>query len=180
MVSQKHIVKSIDVLLEENGSKSRVESTKTLILCNLAHAADETICETWFRDETNTCGFERAEGNVGKELGACRRGKIDGGAVVGSSLVADQTNGLLLEELVSSKLECALEEVTSKCWADTGQKSTGAFICNDLTDAAKEAAIVGDGIKLDFGLDTFFSVSETSITEGLGGNTYTSIGVRPP
>jgi hypothetical protein len=60
------------------------------------------------RDETDTGGFERAEGDIGEEFGGGRRGEVDGGSVIGSGLVAELVDPLLLEELISTELECAL------------------------------------------------------------------------
>lgn len=60
---------------------------------------------------------------------------------------------MLLEELVSAELECALQEVAGECWACAGQEGAGAFICDDLAEAADEAAVVGYWVELDAGFD---------------------------
>ena len=58
-----------DILLEKDGTEAGIESAHALVLQDLAEAADEAISEGGFGNETDTGGFERAEGNVGEELG---------------------------------------------------------------------------------------------------------------
>lgn len=127
-------IMGVYVLLEEDRTETAVESTNTLSLQDLAKATDQTVGESGLRDETDTGGLERAEGNVGEELGAGGRGKVDGSAVVGSGLVAEQADGLLLEEFVSSELERTLEEVTGSGGTETGEKSASTLLCDDLTE----------------------------------------------
>ena len=145
--------KSWNLLLEQDGTESGVECTETLGLVDLAESAGKAVGKGRVRDETNAGGLERAEGNVGEELGGGRRSEVDGGTVVGSSLVSEEGDGLLLEELVTTKLEGTLEEVTGESWAGTGQKSASTLIGNDLTETTDEATVVGDGVELDLGLD---------------------------
>lgn len=140
-------------LLEENWAESRVESTDTLVLQDLAETTDETVGETRLGDETDTGGLEWAEGNVGKELSSGRGGEVDGGAVVGGSLVAESADTLGLEKLVSSELEGTLEEVTSKGWADTSPDGTSTLLTNDLAESGDHALVVLDRVELDSGLD---------------------------
>jgi len=144
---------SCDSLLEKNGTETRVESTKTFLRSNLAHTTDQTIGESRFRDETNAGGLERAERNVGEELGASGRGKVDGCAVVAGILDTDSVDELLLEEFVTPEFECALEEVTGERWADTREECASTLVLNDLSEAADQAAVVGDGVELDSCLD---------------------------
>lgn len=59
----------------------------------------------------------------------------------------------MLEELVTTELERALEEVASEGGTDTGQQSTGTLILDNLAEATDEASVVGDGVELDSGLD---------------------------
>ena len=74
-----------------------------------------------------------------------------------SRLVAEQADGLLLEEFVSTELESTLKEVASESWAGTGQQSSSTFICNDLTEAAHQPTVVGGRIQLDACLDPILS-----------------------
>lgn len=104
----------LDLLLEEDGTEARVESTETLVLSDLGEAAQETAGEFGLRDETDTGGFQRAEGNIGEELGGGRRGEVDGGTVVGGGLKTKLVDPLLLEELVATELQRTLEEVTQE------------------------------------------------------------------
>jgi hypothetical protein len=142
-----------DLLLEENGSETRVEGTNTLILENLAEAANQAIGEIGLRHKTDTGGLEGAKCNVGEELGGSGRSEVDGRPVVGGSLVAELVDARLLEELVSSKLEGALEEVTGKGRSDTRPDSAEAFFGDDLTETTNEAAVVGDWVELYSCLD---------------------------
>lgn len=56
---------------------------------------------------------------------------------------------MLLEEFISSKLECALEEVSSSSWAETSQESTSTFLSNNLSETSNETFVVCDGVELD-------------------------------
>lgn len=105
------------------------------------------------RDETDTGGFEWAEGDIGEEFGGGRRGEVDGGSVVGSGLVAELVDPLLLEKLISTELERALQEVACECWASTSEESTGTFVGDDFSEAANQAIVVCDGVELDSCLD---------------------------
>lgn len=150
------------VLLEKNGTESRVESTDTLLLEDTTEAAQQTASEGGLGDKTNTGGLERAKGDVGHELGASRRGEVDGSTVVGSSLVAKGVDGLLLEELVTTELEGTLQEVTGSGRAETGQKSASTLLLDDLAEATDHAAVVGRGVKLDTGLDAAIQCRDVS------------------
>ena len=143
----------IDLLLEEDRTETRVESTDTLVLEDLAEAAHETASEGRLRDETNTSRLKRAQGDISEEFGGSGGSEVDSGSVVGSSLVTELVDRLLLEELVTTELEGTLEEVTGEGWADTGQESASALILDDLAEPTDETAVVGDWVELDTGLD---------------------------
>ena len=142
-----------NVLLEEDGTETSVESTDTLVLHHLAEALDETVGIGGVRDETDTGSLKRAEGDISEELGGGGRSEVDGSAVVGGGLEAEQVDALLLEELVTTELEGTLEEVTGEGRADTGKESTGTLAADDLLEATDHAIVVGGGVKLDTGLD---------------------------
>jgi hypothetical protein len=143
----------MDLLLEEDGTESRVESTKTLSAVDLAESRDETSSELRVRHETNTGSLERAEGNVGEELGGGRGGEVDGSTVVDSVLNTNLVDELLLEEFVSSKLEGTLEEVTSKGGTSTSEKSASTLVCDDLSEATDQTSVICDGVELNSCLD---------------------------
>lgn len=147
-----------DLLLEEHGAETRVETAETLSLCDLGETRNETGSEGGLGDETNTGGLERAEGDIGEELSEGRGDEVDSGAVLDSVLVANHGDGLLLEELVTTELESTLEEVTSEGRANTGQESASTLVLNDLAETTNETAVVGDGVKLDSGLDAIQGV----------------------
>lgn len=140
-------------LLEQNGTETGVESTDTLVLEDLAGTVEETLGVGRLSDKTDTGGLEGAEGNVSEELGQTGRGEVDGGAVLGGSLVAKVVDGLLLEVFVSTELEGTLEEVTSSGRAETSEESASTLALDDLAEATDHATVVGGGVKLDTGLD---------------------------
>lgn len=148
-----HGPKRVYVLLQQDGSETRVESTNTLVLQDLGETADEAVGEAGLGDETNTGGLERAESDISEELGGSGRSKVDGSAVVGGSLVAELVDALLLEELVSTELEGTLEEVTGKGRANASPERAETLLGENLPGAADEALVVGYGVELDPGLD---------------------------
>jgi hypothetical protein len=150
------------VLLEQDRSETRVEGTDTFSLEDLAEAANQAVGKGRLRDETDTGSLERAEGDIREELGASSGGEVDSSAVVGGGLVADQVNGLLLEQLVSSELEGTLEEVTSSGRAETGPDGAGTLIGDDFPEATDQAVVVCGGVELYPGLDAAKDVSLAS------------------
>ena len=178
-----------NLLLEQKGTKTTVEGGEALLLEDATEARDKAGSEGGLGDQTNTGGLQGAEGEISEELGAGGGGEVDGGAVVGSGLVAEESNGLLLEELVTTELQGTLEEVTSEGRAGTSEESASALVLDDLLEAADEAAVVGLGVELDAGLDAVMRVSVNCApvflnhrlcAVGMARKTYTSTGVRPP
>ena len=143
----------MNLLLEQDGTEAGVEGADTLLLEHLAETADEAAGIGGLRDETDTGGLERAEGNVGEELGGGGRGEVDTGAVLRGVVVAEEVDRLLLEELVTTELERALEEVAGEGRADTREQGAGTLGLDDLLEAAEQAVVVGDGVELDARLD---------------------------
>lgn len=141
------------VLLEENGTETRVESADALSLGDLGETGDQTVGEGRVGDKTDTSSLKRAEGDIGEELGAGGRSEVDSGTVVGSGLIAELVDGLLLEELVTTELEGTLEEVTGEGRADTSPDGTEALLADDLPEATDQAAVVLGRVELDGGLD---------------------------
>jgi len=157
-------------LLEENGSETGVESTETLVLDNLAETRDETVGVGGLRDETDTGGLKRAEGDIGEELSSGGRGQVDSSSVLGGGLVAESVNPLLLEELVTTELQSTLEEVTGEGRADTSEESTSTLILDNLAETTDETAVVGSGVELDTGLDDIDG-GETTVGDGTADST---------
>ena len=146
----------LDVLLEEDGTETAVESTNALLLGDLGETGDETAGEGGLGDETDTGGLKRAKGEISEELGGGGRGEVDGGAVVGSGLVAEKANGLLLEELVTTELEGTLEEVPGSGGAEASEESASTLVGNNLSEATDHTLVVGDGVQLDPSLDAVY------------------------
>lgn len=157
-------------LLEEDGTETGVESTDTLVLEHLAETTDQAIGVGGLRDETDTSSLKGAESDISEELGGTSGGEVDSGTVVGGSLEAEEVDGLLLEELVTTELEGALEEVTSEGRTDTSQESAGALILDDLAETTEETTVVGSGIKLDTGLDDIDG-GKTTVGDGAADGT---------
>lgn len=157
-------------LLEEDGSETSVESTDTLRLEHLGETTDETVGVGGLRDETDTGSLKGAESDISEELGGGGRGEVDGSSVVGGILKTDLVDPLLLEELVSSKLQGTLEEVTSKGRAGSGEESTSTLLLDDLLEATEETSVVGGGVKLDSGLDDIDG-GETTVGDGAADGT---------
>jgi hypothetical protein len=154
------------LLLEEDRTESRVESTDTLVLEDLSETADQTAGKGGLRDETDTSGLERAQSDISEELGESGRSQVDSSAVVSSGLVTELVDELLLEELVTTELEGTLEEVTGGGRTETSQQSAGTLLLDDLTETTDQTTVVGDGVQLNSGLDAvqirsrqFFAVS---------------------
>lgn len=153
-----------NLLLEQDGSETGVESTGTLVLQHLGETTNETVGIGGLGDETDTGSLKRAEGNVGEELGGGRGGQVDGSAVVGGSLKAELVDELGLEELVTTELERTLQEVTGKGRASTSQESASTLILNNLAETTDETTVVGSGVELDTGLDAALRKENVSVS----------------
>jgi len=146
----------VNLLLEQDGAESGVEGTDTLLLGDTAETTHQAVGEGRLRDETDTGSLKRAQGNVGHELSGGGGGEVDSGTVVGSGLVAELVDSLLLEELVTTELEGTLEEVTSSGRTETSQESASTLLLDDLTETTDHTTVVGGRVKLDTGLDAIF------------------------
>lgn len=140
-------------LLEQNRTETSIESTDTLVLQHLAETADKTVGIGGLRDETDTGSLERAESNIGDKLGAGSGGQVDTSTVLGGGLQSEEVDMLLLEELITSELEGALEEVTGEGGTSTSKESGGTFVLDDLAETTDHAPVVGGRVELDTGLD---------------------------
>lgn len=78
-----------------------VEGERALLLEDSAKAADETVGERGLRDETDSGRLERAERNVGEELGNGRGTEVDGLSVLTRLVDTKVVDRLLLPELVT-------------------------------------------------------------------------------
>ena len=187
------------LLLEQDGTETRVESTDTLVGEDLAGTTDQAVGELGVGNETDTGSLKRAESDIGDELSAGGGTEVDSSAVVGGGLVAESVDSLLLEELVTSELEGTLEEVTSGGGTETSPDGASTLVGDDLAETTDQAGVVGDGVKLDTGLDAAILLADVRTSDSccaapeklrrghwepsmpLGdGETYTSTGVRAP
>lgn len=188
------------LLLEEDGTETRVESTNTLVLEDLSETAQKTASELGLRDKTDTGSFKGAEGNIGKEFSGSGRGEVDGSAVLGGVLKTELIDPLLLEEFITTELEGTLEEVTGGGRTETGKESASTLVGNDLAETTDHTTVVCSRVKLDSGLDavksqyvstqfkaifqrTYFPARRAFTGQGPTREaivTYTSTGVRAP
>ena len=100
-------------------------------------------------DKADAAGLVRAEEDVRDELGHRGRGKVDAVAVVPGRLLADLVGDVDLEELHTSELEPALDEVALARRHEAGEERAGALARDNLADAADEPLVVFDGVKLN-------------------------------
>ncbi len=184
-----------DVLLEQNRAEASVECTNTLVLQHLAEATDQPICICRLGNETDTGGLKGAERNISEELSAGSGGEVDSSAVVGRRLVSKDVDRLLLEQLITSELERALEEVSSGSGTEAGQQGASTLLCNHLSESAEESLVICDGVELNSCLNAmgiWLSVEKILVLSrreqgtafwsqnAAKGETYTSTGVRAP
>ena len=122
-------------LLEEDGTETGVEGTGTLLSEDSEETTGETVGKGGLGDESDSGGLEGAEGNVGEELGDTGSSEVDGLSVVSGSVNAEDVDGLLLPELVTSELEGTLDGVTDNGGTETGEQSTSSLGGNDLSES---------------------------------------------
>jgi hypothetical protein len=142
-----------NLLLEENWTETAVEGTDTLVLQDLGHPADEAIGKARLRHKADTGGLEWAQSDISEEFCSGSGGEVDGGTVVGCGLDADFVDELLLEELITTELECTLQEITCKGWANTGPDGAGTLLGDDLLETTDQTSVVCEGIELYSCLD---------------------------
>lgn len=175
------MVFSGNLLLEEHGTETRVERTKTLLAQDLGETRGETGSEGGLRDETDTSSLKRAESNVGEEFGSGGGSEVDGGSVLRGILDANLVDALLLEEFVTTELEGTLEEVTGGGGTETSEKSASTLVGDDLAETTDHTLVVGDRVKLDTGLDAdFISIPPFIFLYLCMEWAYTSTGVSAP
>lgn len=145
-----HVVRN---LLEQDRTETSVEAAETLLACDLEESGGETVGKSGLRHETDTRSLERAKCDVGEELGNGGSTEVDGHAVLDGGLVVHLRDEHLLEQLVATKLETALEEVSEHGGSETSEESTSTFLGDDLTEATDHALVVDGGLELDAGLD---------------------------
>lgn len=88
-------------LLEQDGSESSVESSNTLFPCDPGETGQKSVGKARLGDESDSSGLERAESNVGKELGNGGSSEVDGSSVFTGRVDSDLVDGDLFPELVS-------------------------------------------------------------------------------
>ena len=143
----------MNILLKQNRPKARVKSPNPFLPRNLPEPADQTARKRRLRHQPYPRRLERAQRDVGEELGRRGRGEVDGGAVVARGLVAEIVDELLLEQFVAAELERALQEVSRGRGAEARGQRADAFVLDHLAETADHAAVVDGRFELDAGFD---------------------------
>lgn len=74
----------------------------------------------------------------------------------------------MLEQLITSKFESALEEVAGRGGTEASPDGAGALVGDDLAEASNQASVVGYRIQLYPCLDSIRTVSLASMVEYVG------------
>ena len=93
----------------------------------LRETSTETLGEGRVGDGADADGFERAEEEVGNELGHGGGGEVDGSFVLPSGPFADGFGDVDLEEFDTSEFEPALDEVSGEGGAHTSGEGHGTW-----------------------------------------------------
>ena len=86
--------------------------------------------------------LERAERDVGEELGGCRTSEPNEALVVGTGLLAGKVHVLVLEDLVETVLEHALERVADEGRAKALPEPAAALLSGDGADTREETLVL--------------------------------------
>ena len=86
--------------------------------------------------------LERAERDVGEDLGARGAREPDGGLVLGSQLLPGEVHVRVLEELVEAVLEHALERVADEGRAEALPEALGALLREDRAETGEKALVL--------------------------------------
>mmetsp|Transcript_18283 Transcript_18283/g.56712 ORF Transcript_18283/g.56712 Transcript_18283/m.56712 type:complete len:378 (-) Transcript_18283:16-1149(-) len=141
-------------LLEQNRAEAGVEALEhAVVLDDLRDRGDEARRELRVRHEADAGGLERAQEDVGDELGARRGHEVDHGAVVPRLLVAEVRRHVDLEELNTAELEPALDEVADGGRAEARGEAGHALLGDDGAEARDHTLVVLLRLELDAGLD---------------------------
>jgi hypothetical protein len=143
-----------NLLLKQNGSKASIECSDTLVLQHLTESANKAAGVSGLGDETDTGGLERAKSDISEEFGKSRGSQVNSRAVIRGSFISKEVDRLLLEQFISSELECALKKVSCSGRSEASQESSSTLLGNNLSDTAYESFVVSNGIKLDPCLNT--------------------------
>ena len=100
-----------NILLKQDGPEAGVEGANSLSGQDLSEAINETPSVAGSRDETDTGSLQGAKGDGSEELGRSSGHGVHGGTVLTGLLKANEIDSLLLEELVTTELEGALDKV---------------------------------------------------------------------
>ena len=87
--------------------------------------------------------LERAERDIGEELGGRRAGEPDGTLVLGGGLLTGQVHVHVLEVLVETVLEETLERVADEGGAETFPETLTALLSNDGAETGRQALVLG-------------------------------------
>ena len=92
--------------------------------------------------------LQRAEGDIGEELGGGGARAPDEALVLGGRLLTSEVHVLVLEELVETVLEETLEGVADEGGAEALPETPGTLLGDDGTETGTKALVLG-GVDLE-------------------------------
>jgi hypothetical protein len=92
--------------------------------------------------DLDLCHFKRAKSDVGEDLSRGGTSKPDEGLVLLGGLLASQVRVGILEDLIETVLEHALEGVTDESWAKTFPETLGALLSREELEGLTKALVL--------------------------------------
>jgi hypothetical protein len=92
-------------LLEQDGTETGVETGDTFLSGDSGETTGQAVGEGWLRNQSDSSGFQGAQGDVGEEFGDTGGTEVDGLSVLSGRVDTDGVNGDLLPELVTGQRE---------------------------------------------------------------------------
>ena len=135
-------------LFGKDGEETRIKSTNSLGLQNLSKSIGKTVAELGVRHGTDTHGLQGTEENISNGLSNGGRCQVNWNLVVPCLFLSQGLNCLNFEEFYSTEFEPALDEVSKSSGTETGGKSHGSLLGNNLTHTTDEAGVVPNRVEL--------------------------------
>mmetsp|Transcript_7469 Transcript_7469/g.8480 ORF Transcript_7469/g.8480 Transcript_7469/m.8480 type:complete len:323 (+) Transcript_7469:246-1214(+) len=139
-------------LLEEDGAEARIEALdETILSSNLGRSSEQATRELGVGNQANSCCLQGAQEHISDGLGHGGSGQVNARAVLPGRFIAHRIDHVDLEELHTTELEPALDEITRRGRAQTSRESANSIGLDHLTEAFDHPSVVLDRIKLDVG-----------------------------
>ena len=144
---------SVRNLLEENGAKTSIETHDSISGDKLGQTFGQRLGKGGIRDGANTNSLEGTEKQVGDKLSTGSRDEVDSVAVLPGLFRTELFGNVDFEELDSSKLEPALDEISGGSGSETSAQHTDTLSLDNLAKSRDHAVLVRDGVQLHASLD---------------------------